>query len=433
MSHQLSCKGHRRRRNTQSICLERSGHGAPPHRRDPAPRRRTRSRRRPPGHLGLNLMSRLSGRAGSRCPALLGQGLRRCFQPPLRIPNVRDLFARGALAASCPSMPSVAAWGPRRGGSYLQGLTLPGELGADCRVVLPVPGPDPGPADQVRKAGMTVMLHRTAALPAHRPSGRGHGMLNAEERYGPPALAPSLFNLVTIVWAILGRMRMGLATGYSVGGGHALGGWPVPRAGAARGARDGGSPRVAPSDPGIRPSRAMARPPGLAAVQVNSFVSTILVPRAGAVYWRTILPSSTCHRVLASRWDHCHNGPGPPCRRRRLGMRDTLRHALRMLAFSRCRQRGLDRLGVPSSQLREGQLQRARHAAHGRARHSRVGSWLHRGEGAGQAVFRGAARIPTMASASRWKPTARDLTPTRGGLPRGGGNELGALVNAMWC
>src|SRR4029078_626102 len=146
------------------------------------------------------------------------------------------------------------------------------------------------------KAEITTLLTRIMLpfLPIVSFAAVAMGMLNAEERYGPPALAPSLFNLVTILWAVLlWSMGLDLASvvvGWAVG--TLLGGLaqflvqvpPLVRAGWRF------RPEWAPGD---RVIRAIARlmPPatmGLAAVQVNIFVSTIFASHEpGAVSWLT--------------------------------------------------------------------------------------------------------------------------------------------------
>jgi putative peptidoglycan lipid II flippase len=118
------------------------------------------------------------------------------------------------------------------------------------------------------------------------------GMLNAQGRYGIPAFAPAMFNLVAIAWAA-GLWAMGLgpaqvvigwAIGTVVGGAAQLliqvpplwkEGWRY-------------RPEWKPSDPGLRAIGRLMAPAtvGLAAVQVNIFISTSFASHEdGAVAW----------------------------------------------------------------------------------------------------------------------------------------------------
>jgi len=220
--------------------------------------------------------------------------------------------------------------------------------------------------DQVAgKAEITVLLTRVMLpfLPIVSFAAVAMGMLNAEERYGPPALAPSLFNLVTILWAAL-LWQMGLdlrlvVLGWAVG--TLLGGLaqfliqvpPLWRSGWRF------RPEWAPGDPGIRAIARLMTPAtmGLAAVQVNIFVSTIFASHEpGAVSWLTyafrllylpigvfgvalgtIATTGLARRAAAGDME---------------GLRETLRQSLRMLAFLTIPATvGLMVLGVPIIRL----------------------------------------------------------------------------------
>ena len=118
------------------------------------------------------------------------------------------------------------------------------------------------------------------------------GMLNAQGRFGIPAAAPAMFNLVSIAWAA-GLWAMGfgpaqVAIGWAIGtvlGGAAQLLIQVPPLW-----REGWRyrPEWKPGDPGIRAIGRLMAPAtvGLAAVQVNIFVSTIFASHEdGAVAW----------------------------------------------------------------------------------------------------------------------------------------------------
>jgi putative peptidoglycan lipid II flippase len=170
------------------------------------------------------------------------------------------------------------------------------------------------------------------------------GMLNAEERYGAPALAPALFNLVAILWAgmlwALGLPPHQVALGWAVGtllGGAAQFLVQVPE---LRGQGWRFRPEWAPGDPGIRRVLGLMAPAtvGLAAVQVNIFVNSIFASHEpGAVSWLnyafrilylpigvfgvsvgTIATSGLARRAATGDLE---------------GLRETLRRSLRTMAF----------------------------------------------------------------------------------------------------
>src|SRR5207244_8874525 len=223
----------------------------------------------------------------------------------------------------------------------------------------------PGFEQIAGKAEITVVLTRIMLpfLPIVSFAAVAMGMLNAEERYGAPALAPSLFNLVTILWAsLLWSLGLDLRTvvmGWALGtllGGLAQFLIQVPalwRAGWRF------RPEWAPGDPGIRAIAQLMAPAtmGLAAVQVNIFVSTIFASHEpGAVSWLTyafrllylpigvfgvalgtIATTGLARRAAVGDMD---------------GLRETLRQSLRMLAFLTIPATvGLMVLGVPIIRL----------------------------------------------------------------------------------
>lgn len=253
----------------------------------------------------LTLLSRLLGVVREQVfAALLGAGFYAdAFNAAFRIPNLlRDLFAEGALSAAfVPTYTRALKEGEGRAqrlasrlmtllAAALGILVVLGLVFAEPLVRLLAPGFEEVPG----KLEATVRLTRVMLpfLPLVSFAAVAMGMLNARERYGTPAAAPVMFNLVTIGWAVL-LWRMGygpaqVATGWAVGtvlGGAAQFLIQVP------GLRKEGwrfHPEWAPGDPEIKAIGRLMGPAtvGLAAVQVNIFVSTIFASgEPGAVSW----------------------------------------------------------------------------------------------------------------------------------------------------
>lgn len=289
--------------------------------------------------------------------AVLGAGMHAdAYQIGFRIPNLlRDLFAEGALSAAfVPTYARTAKEGGREAaqrlasrvftllGVVLGTLVVAGMLAARPLVAALAPGFDAVPG----KAELTVLLTRIMLpfLPLVSFAAVAMGMLNAEERYGPPAFAPAMFNVVAIVvGAALWRLGwpadevvVGWAAGTLVGGlAQFLIQVPALRA-------RGFSFRAewAPSDPGIRQLAALMGPAtaGLAAVQVNIFVNSIFASHEpGAVSWL-----SYAFRILylpiglfgVAAGTVAATGLAKRAAENDMeGLRDTLRRSLRMLAF----------------------------------------------------------------------------------------------------
>jgi putative peptidoglycan lipid II flippase len=254
----------------------------------------------------LTLLSRLLGLVREQVfAALLGAGLHAdAFQIAFRIPNLlRDLFAEGALSAAfVPTYTRALAEGGRARAhelssrlltvlaAVLGGLVVIGLVFARPLVQTLAPGFGSVPG----KFDTTVALTRVMLpfLPLVSFAAVAMGMLNAQERFAMPALSPALFNLVTIGWGAvlwaLGVPPAQVALGWAVGtllGGAAQFLVQVPPLW-----KDGWRPRLdwAPGDPGIRAIARLMTPAivGLAAVQVNIFVSTIFASQEqGAVSW----------------------------------------------------------------------------------------------------------------------------------------------------
>jgi putative peptidoglycan lipid II flippase len=412
----------------------------------------------------LTLVSRLLGLAREQVfAALLGAGLYAdAFQTAFRIPNLlRDLFAEGALSAAF--VPTYARalreGGPERARQLssrlftllavvLGALVLVGMLLARPLVHVLAPGFENVPG----KEDITALLTRIMLpfLPIVSFAAVAMGMLNAEERYGPPALAPSLFNLVSIVWGAmlwaLGLDLFSVVVGWAVG--TLLGGLaqfliqvpPLWRAGWRF------RPEWAPGDPGIRAIAGLMAPAtiGLAAVEVNIFVSTIFASHEpGAVSWLTyafrilylpigvfgvalgtIATTGLARRAAAGDMD---------------GLRETLRQSLRMLAFLTLPATvGLMVLGLPIIRLL---FERGRFGSHDTERTAAaltlyaVGLMAYAGVKVLAPAFYslGRPRVPLLASASA---VATNLVVILALHPRIGyravalGTSLGALVNA---
>ncbi len=254
----------------------------------------------------LTLLSRVLGLAREQVfAALLGAGMYAdAFQIAFRIPNLlRDLFAEGALSAAfVPTYTRVlaregrdAAW--RLASRLLTALALTlgaavalGLLAAPALVRFLAPGYDEVPG----KSEVTVLLTRVMLpfLPLVSFAAVAMGILNSEQRYGAPALAPAMFNVVAIVWAgglwLCGYGPREVALGWSIG--TLLGGLAQLAAQVPELRRVGFRlrPEWAPRDPALRSVAALMAPAtlGLAAVQVNLFVASIFASHEpGAVSW----------------------------------------------------------------------------------------------------------------------------------------------------
>ena len=254
----------------------------------------------------LTLVSRLLGLVREQAfAALLGAGaFADAFQIAFRIPNLlRDLFAEGALSAAF--VPTYARLLMQEGRAsalrfanrlftlmsvVLAGLVLLGMPLAPLVVSALAPGYEQVPG----KTEMTVLLTRVMLpfLPLVSLAAIAMGMLNAEQRYGAPALAPALFNIVAIGWAVglwlLGFGPREVAIGWAVGtllGGFAQFAGQLPDL-LRLGYRF--RPEWAPADAHIRAVLALMGPAtlGLAAVQVNIFLSSRFASHEpGAVSW----------------------------------------------------------------------------------------------------------------------------------------------------
>jgi putative peptidoglycan lipid II flippase len=254
----------------------------------------------------FTMLSRVLGLVREQAfAALLGAGMHAdAFQIAFRIPNLlRDLFAEGALSAAfVPTYARVLKEeGEERANQVasrllsllalvLGAIVLAGLVAAPYVVELLAPG-----YERVEgKFGLTVLLTRIMLpfLPLVSFAAVAMGILNARERFGVPALAPSMFNVVSIGWALL-LWALGLpieqvAVGWAMGtllGGLAQFAVQLPALGKV-GFRL--RPAWGPSDPALRQMGMLMVPAtvGLAAVQLNIFISSNFASHEqGAVSW----------------------------------------------------------------------------------------------------------------------------------------------------
>jgi len=254
----------------------------------------------------LTFLSRVLGLVREQVfAALLGAGpYADAFNTAYRVPNLlRDLFAEGALSAAfVPAYARALHEGGLRRAHVLAsrfltliGVPLAALMVAGFVFARPlVHALAPGFADVPGKLETTVALSRVMLplLALVALAAVAMGMLNARERFGPPAAAPAMFNLVVILWAAvlwaIGLPPAALAFGWAAGA--VLGGTAQLLVQVPSLWREGWRPRLewAPYDPGIRAIGSLMAPAtvGLAAVQVNIFVSTNFASHEpGAVSW----------------------------------------------------------------------------------------------------------------------------------------------------
>lgn len=311
------------------------------------------------------LLSRVMGLLREQVfAALLGAGFYGdAFTMAFRLPNLlRDLFAEGALSAAFqPAFIEQKKHHSLEAAYRLANLVMTVLLLVVGALVLLgilyspqlVDSWAAGYSQTPGKAELTVLLTRIMMpfLLLVSLAAVAMGMLNAQQRFLAPALAPALFNLATIVvgallWSLkVGRTR-GAAIAWAVatliGGALQLGAQLVPLR------RSGYRFRLLFDlrlrDPGLRSVLKTMAPAtlGLVATQVNIFVSSSFASREdGAVTWLAVafrlmqLPigmfgvavgtvalaraaSSAAERDLAVAMD---------------GVRDTLRRGLVLVAF----------------------------------------------------------------------------------------------------
>ena len=230
------------------------------------------------------------------------------FIVAFRIPNlVRDLFAEGAMSAAF--VPTFTrhltlkgredAW--RLGNNVLTCLLIVTGVVVAAGMVFAGPIVTMYAGDYARVPGkleLTIHLTRIMLpfLMMVAVAAAVMGMLNSLQHYFIPALSPAVFNVATIVCAVvlvplmpaLGQPRIfAIAIAALLGGlGQIAIQWPAIR-------REGFRyrPVFDPADPGLRQVLLLMGPGtiGLAATQVNIFVNTLLATTqgTGSVAWLT--------------------------------------------------------------------------------------------------------------------------------------------------
>jgi putative peptidoglycan lipid II flippase len=228
------------------------------------------------------------------------------YNVAFRIPNlVRDLFAEGAMSAAfVPTFTRYlaregrpAAW--RLGNHVVNALFVATLLLVCAGLAFAQPIVTLFAEDYAAVPGkleLTILLTRVMMpfLTLVAIAAALMGMLNSLDRFFVPALSPAMFNVASILCAILlvpVMPRFGLAPitamaiGVLIGGlGQILIQWPVLR-------REGYryEPVLDLRDPGLRQVMLLMGPGtlGLAATQINVFVNTVLATGegTGAVSW----------------------------------------------------------------------------------------------------------------------------------------------------
>ncbi len=239
--------------------------------------------------------------------ALLGASMfADAFNVAFRIPNLlRDLFAEGALSQAFVPTFKHALKHEGHESAYELGQRVAGTLFAIVGFLVLMAGIF-APAIVEAMAGdytgekftLTVLLTRVMLpfLPVVSLAAVAMGMLNAQDRYAAPALAPAMFNIASIcVGAGLyfagvdGRwVAIGWSIGTLLGGLSQLGIQLVPLW--RLGFRPWLRPDLRLRDPGVRRIGRLMMPAvaGVAAVQVNIFVNTMFATtEPGAVSWLT--------------------------------------------------------------------------------------------------------------------------------------------------
>jgi putative peptidoglycan lipid II flippase len=237
--------------------------------------------------------------------ALLGAGaLADAFNVAYRVPNLlRALFAEGALSSAFVPVFKASLKNDGERAAHVLAARVIGDLllftGAIVLVgavlapqIVHAMAGDFGPDELALTALLTrimlpfLILVSLAAI--------AMGMLNAQDRYGAPAIAPAIFNVVSISVGIglstAGVTGRWVAIGWAIGtvlGGAAQLGCQLPQLW-----RLGWRPRLGLDlrlrDPAVRRVALFMAPAviGVAAVQVNVFVNTVFASsEPGAVSW----------------------------------------------------------------------------------------------------------------------------------------------------
>ncbi|HEY3352655.1 MAG TPA: murein biosynthesis integral membrane protein MurJ [Polyangia bacterium] len=287
--------------------------------------------------------------------ALLGASpLTDAFVVAFRIPNLlRDLFAEGALSAAfVPTFTDYLTNRPRADAWQLASRVITILLALLGAIVLALtlwPGPlvhGLAPGFTASQRDLTVLMTRVMlpVLPLVSLAAVCMGMLNAQGRFATPALAPAVFNVVAIVTgvalALLGLPQRQVVIGWAVGtllasAAQLLMQWPALWRTGFR-----FRPSLTVRDPGLKRIAGLMAPAtlGLAATQVNIMVSTMFASNeAGANTWLQFafrvlyLPIGIFGVAVGTA---ATAGLARNAAEKDLtGLRDTLRHALRLVAF----------------------------------------------------------------------------------------------------
>ncbi|HWP59454.1 MAG TPA: murein biosynthesis integral membrane protein MurJ [Candidatus Acidoferrales bacterium] len=262
-----------------------------------SPRRKPKALAERAGVVSIGVMaSRVLGLVRDQVfAALFGAGFHNdAFVTAFRIPNLlRDLFAEGALSAAfVPTFAQVLATKGREEAARLSNrvatamilvvgsICVAGWLAAPAVVRLLAPGFFEVPG----KAELTIALTRIMMpfLLLVALAAQAMGILNAQHRFGIPALAPSFFNVGSIAGGVLLGFVLGPWAGVSpiegMAYGTLIGGflqfavqWP-----SLRRTGFGYRPMISFRDPGVRQILRLMGPAiiGTAAVQVNVFINS---------------------------------------------------------------------------------------------------------------------------------------------------------------
>jgi putative peptidoglycan lipid II flippase len=306
----------------------------------------------------LTLLSRVLGLAREFLFAvLLGAGFYSdAYQIAFRIPNLlRDLFAEGALSAAF--VPTFTDYLTNRSQDEAYRLanrlmtTLVLLLGALVALGMIFAGPLVGlighgfhavPGKEALCEHLTrIML---PFLPMASLAAVAMGMLNAQERFGVPAFASSLFNIVTIAagvgfWALHWdpeRTVVGWSAAVLAGGAAQF----LVQVPPLRAQKWRYRPVFGVRDPGLRRIARLMAPAtvGLAAVQINIVVNSIFASsEQGAVSWLSFafrllyLPIGIFGVAIGTI---ATTGLAKRAAEKDLpGMRRTLQHGLRLVGF----------------------------------------------------------------------------------------------------
>ena len=307
------------------------------------------------------MLSRVLGLAREQLFAILlgATPFADAFVVAFRIPNLlRDLFAEGALSQAFVPTFKASLKKSGIGPAYALGNKVAGTILAIIAIITLLAWAGTPEIVELMagdfvaqfpgKFDLTVLLTRVMLpfLALVSLAAVAMGMLNAQDRYGTPALAPALFNVVCIgagvaLWA-LGWNPEAVAIGWAAGtlaGGAAQLFVQVPPLW-----RQGWRPKLALDltlqDPDVRRVALLMLPAvaGLAAVQVNVFVNTIFATQEqGAAAWLNYafrflqLPIGVFGVAIATVSTTRYADAAADGDRARMG--DQLREGLQLVAF----------------------------------------------------------------------------------------------------